>query len=83
MRVKYTGKDDPLTLRAGKVYDVMAIGDWFYRVLPEDARADVPETMVGFMASKNIFEIVESEPAPPAEETFLKEWYQSNPELAF
>ena len=51
MKVKFIGKDDPLALRNGKVYDVMSIEIGMYRIFDE--------TKDDYLYPPGLFEIVE------------------------
>lgn len=51
MRVKFIGKDDPLALRNGKIYEVISVEKTWYRI--------VDETHEDYLYSPKLFEIVE------------------------
>lgn len=57
MKVRFTGEDDPLALRNGKVYEVVSVEVGWYRI--------VDETDEGYLYPPELFEIVEKEPLPP------------------
>ena len=52
MKVRFIGKDDPLDLRHGKEYDVLAIERGWYRI--------VDETNEDYLFPPQLFEIIEN-----------------------
>jgi hypothetical protein len=57
MKVKYIGKDDPIMLRHGKIYEVLSIENSWYRVIDEEEE--------DYLYPPQLFEIAEHEPRPP------------------
>lgn len=55
MKVKYIGESDPLALINGKVYEVMAVEDGWYRI--------VDETGDDYLYAPENFEVVKDEVA--------------------
>lgn len=58
MRVRYTGKTDPLILTHGNVYEVLSVEKGWYRIIPDCGEypdADPP----GYLFSPQLFEVVE------------------------
>lgn len=51
MKVRFIGKDDPLALRNGKVYDVISVDHRWYRI--------IDETKEDYLYPPQLFEIVE------------------------
>lgn len=51
MKVRFIGKDDPLALRNGKVYDVISVDHSWYRI--------IDETKEDYLYPPQLFEIVE------------------------
>lgn len=61
MKVRYTGKTDPIGLQNGKIYDVIEVSEHFgwYRIVTEfddDDELDVPP---GYLYPPDDFEIME------------------------
>jgi len=72
MKVRYRGKDT-VSLCAGKIYPVMAIGRHWYRIMDE--------TEDDYLFPPQLFEIVDPEPGiyVPTDEEY---WEKHNAELA-
>lgn len=60
MKVRFLGESDPLMLMHGKVYDVTAVDNGWYRIVDEDSEEnpyeDIPS---GYLYPPELFEIVE------------------------
>jgi hypothetical protein len=57
MKVRYIGESDPLALLNGKVYDVIAIEEGWYRIIDEAGTYEDDE-IPGYLYSPKAFEIV-------------------------
>lgn len=60
MKVRFLGESDPLMLMNGKVYDVVAVEDGWYRIEDEDSDANpYDDAPPGYLYPPELFEIVE------------------------
>lgn len=78
MKVRYIKKTWPGTLTNGSIYDVMAIGEGYYRIKDESCYLDIPDLRDGYMFYADWFEVVDYEPlvAVPTDDEY---WADKEP----
>lgn len=63
MKVKFLGKSDPLMLLHGKLYDVLAVEDGWYRIVDEEGEEGenpYEDTLRGYLYPPELFEVMET-----------------------
>ena len=59
MKIKYIGQTSPLELTHGKVYEVIAIENGWYRIV-DDSGSEPGEELPGYLYPADLFEIAEA-----------------------